>query len=357
MADPLSIPVTPAPEAAAPPSSPDGPADLRLVERDQATQRRSRFAVQSDTNALKQHSKPPEMLVEDFLEKRSLTMLCGSWSTGKTALLMATGMAVGLAEPLAGHFVAQPGRVLFLGFETSAYQYAKQYSRLLKGLGKTTANVDMVFGRGTDLGDANTYDDLLKVIANGEYDLVLLDGLKACCRADENSNTEMDPIMDKLLRIAELDKTVVFTHHTRKLLPDSPASKFDSRGASVISARCDVEWRVELNGHAMTLTCKKGRGAIEENTANRLWMDWDASRITLALDKQAPGLAAALEKDLQVAGASGLLFADLLSVATPLCPGNASKSAIEQRVKRALRSLTAQGKVSHAGQNMPYIWK
>jgi hypothetical protein len=315
--------------------------------------KRGRFLIHSDLEALDLHARLPEMLVEGFLEKNSLTMICGTWATGKTALLMATGMAVGLREPLAGHFGAQQGRVLFVGFETSPYQYTKQYRRLLRGLGRTSAGVDMMFCCGADLRDSGTHRDLLDAV--GDYDLVLLDGLKACSGADENSNTEMDPIMSKLVGIVELGKTLAFTHHTRKLLADQVPSKNDSRGASAIPARCDMEWRVELKGHAMTLTCQKSRGVVDEETAHDLRMDWDADRITLALDPDAGGLAPVLATAIQAAGVGGVPFRTLLALAVPSCRG-AQLGAVEQRVKRAVKTLRAQGKVRHDGQGRPYVW-
>jgi hypothetical protein len=312
-----------------------------------------RFAIHSDLEALSLHSKPPEMLVEGFLEKHSLTMICGTWSTGKTALLMATGMAVGLGEPLAGHFAAQQGRVLFVGFESSPYQYAKQYGRLLRGLGRTSANVDMTFCRGQDLRNGKVYGDLLDAV--GDHDLILLDGLKACSGADENSNTEMDPIMSKLVGIVELGKTLAFTHHTRKLLVGQAPSKNDSRGASVIPARSDMDWRVELKGHAMTLTCQKGRGIVDEGAAHNLWMDWDRDKITLTVDPMAGGLGQVLAPAIQGAGIRGVSFGDLVALAESHSPG-VEPDALEQRVKRVLKTLKLQGKVRHGGQGKPYVW-
>jgi hypothetical protein len=333
------------------------PPDLRVIGTSPPQGNRPPpYLVSRDVEVLERHSQPVEMLIDGLLEKQCLAMICGSWGTGKTCVLMAIGINVSLGTPLAGQLAVKQGRVLFVGFEASPYQYAKQYRKLLKSLGLSTANVDMLMLQGQDLSSGPTWRRLRATVEEGHYDLVLLDGLKALSSADENSNTEMDPLMTRLMSLVEHGRTLVFTHHTGKPKLGVEPSKFDSRGASVIPARCDMEWRVELVGHKMTLTCMKSRGEVEPGATHGLSMNWDRARITLTYGAPEDQLRGELAEALEAAGSQGLKRAALLEVASGK-HGDVKPEALDQRVERALETLKRDGKVTHEGQGKPYVWR
>src|SRR5206468_7554728 len=113
-----------------------GTHDAALVMPELLEEAAKRFEILSDRDMLEQFAQPVTMLIEDLVEMRAVAMLSGSWGTGKTALLMAIGIAVSTGSPLAGRFpVTKSGRVLFIGAERSPRQYWKQYAKLLRGLG------------------------------------------------------------------------------------------------------------------------------------------------------------------------------------------------------------------------------
>lgn len=317
-----------------------------------------RFRILPEAEFLTTYDKPVEMLVEGLIEKCSFTMIVGSWGSGKTAVLMSLGIAVSLERPLAGLFSARRAKVLFCGFETSPYQYRKQFNRLLRGCDLSAAGVDFMLARGADLASGVQWDRFEKRIKEGDYELILLDGLKALSSAEENDNTQMDLMMGRLLSLTDDGKTVVFTHHTHKPSPLVEASKHDARGASAISARCDAQWGItyiESTG-AMALRCQKSRGEVEVGTQHDLSMTHDTYSIRLLPGENANALKTLLAEQLQGAGSSGLKRAKLIDAARGLIR-DLSQEALGQRVDRAMNDLKRQDKVTHEGQGRPFVWK
>lgn len=299
-------------------------------------------------------SSPAEMLVPHFVERGTLTMLSGSWGSGKTATLMSLGIAVANGLEFAERFQTRQGRVLFAGFEANGKAYRKQLGKLLAGLELATSRMDIILPGGQDLSKGAPWQLLLSLVEREGYELLLIDGLKALSSADENSNTEMDPVMARLLTLTDLGATVVFTHHTSKPTRGEAPSKNDSRGASVIPARCDAEWRVahDPKTRALDLTCMKSRGEFEVGLVHGLRMDYDDTSITISPAESANALASALRNAIQDAQ-NGLQMAELLDVAKAASP-EVPEGARKQRVKRALKALGPS--IKHGGQGKPYFW-
>jgi RecA-family ATPase len=335
-----------------PPSPPES-AQARAVERTEALML-SRFPIISDVELLARHSEPPAMLIDPVIERGALTMLSGSWGTGKTALLMSLGLAVSEGGLFAGRFLTAQGKVLLLALEASPYEYSKQLRKLRLGTA-AEASVDVLPLRGVNvLMEGAMLRDRIHM---GGYDLVLVDTLMGIHNEDENSNTAMAKVMDWLLSLNDLGMTVAFTHHTSKPVQGADRDgKYGSRGASVIPSMSDAEWRVSLkDDHDMTIRSEKSRGEIRKGTEHKLRMDWDKSAIAFSYDAGSAGLETILEDALIKAGERGLMKGELIEAAKPYC-GDVNVDAVAQRVERAIKRLRSASKVKHAGQGKPYVW-
>ena len=334
--------------------SPTGP--TALTNSATAAPGRVLFDIVTDTNLLAANDRPPEMLVDGLVEKQSLTMLCGAHGTGKTALLLSIGIAASLGRPLADQFQAKRARAVLVGFEASPYQYAKQLRKLLRGQGLESGGLECMIPRGADLKDDRAWERFAGAIVDRGYELVLIDGLNAMSSAEENSNTEMDPIMSKLVSLVEDARTVVFTHHMSKGGHEHARSaKFGSRGASCIPARCDAEWRVDLDDEKLRLTAAKTRGETRVGYVHNLAYEYDDESITIGLDRFGTSLKDQLAADVQAAGIKGIKRAALLAFAGIHLP-SVPEDALEQRVERIIKSWKRDRLITHEGQGKPYVW-
>jgi hypothetical protein len=159
--------------------------------------------------------KPLVFLVAALLAKGNLAMLGGRAKGGKSWLLLQLAKAIDKALPFLGHETRR-GRVLFIALEDGARRI-QQRLKLLKWQPEQA-----VF-----LFDVAHFDDdgvhgpgvaQIEVLAP-EFDLIIIDTLIATLsgRANENDNTQMATIVNKLAQIAhESDCAVILSHHTGK---------------------------------------------------------------------------------------------------------------------------------------------
>jgi hypothetical protein len=340
-----------------PSSAPPVPQPLPNLLASAASSLDERFPIRSAASFLQDTSQPVEMIVPDFIERGSLTLLTAPPSSGKTAMLMLVAIAVATGSKVADTLEAKKGRVLFAGFEASGYQYGKQFRRILAGQQMETCAVDFACLGGLDLRDEVQWRWLRQKVEDGQYDLVLIDGLRALSTAEENSNTEMDVIMTRLVQLTGFGCTVIVTHHKGK--PGDVfqvESMYDSRGASCIPARCDAVWHVRLDkdSGSLVLKCMKSRGEIEQGHEIGLTMAWDKMTISFAPALQ--GLVEVVARVLRDAGDSGVIRKRVVEAVSSERKAGEKPETFEQRVDRALTALVKTGKVRHGGQGSPYVW-
>jgi len=323
-----------------------------------ATSLPDRFPTLSERDFLAAYARPVQLLIPGLIEAGSLTLFSAPPNNGKTGLLFLCGITVATGKQVAGTFTGKQGKVLFAGFEASGYQYAKHHERLRKGLGLKEIGIDFQIGPGLDLMSKDGWDYFEETVRKGGYDLVLIDGLKAASTAEENSNTEMDKLMTRLLSLTVGGRSVIVSHHMAKPKQDDRDSDGlgASRGASCITARCDAVWHLTLNQQtrAWSLRCRKSRGAIPDRLEHQLRYDWDDSAIRVTNGGSVLGefLCSALAN----AGADGLKRGKLIELAASFKLTGETDDTFGQRVDRELAPLKDSGRVRHDGQGKSYIW-
>lgn len=230
---------------------------------------RQRYNVQSVADVgLGAARKPPE-LFKDFLLQKSIIMISAEPFVGKSMFSLAMLIALDANQPLLKHYSPhQPLRTLFIGQDSPLWDYAEQARKLMVGYKLTptqiqTLSSDLIINEGLSLNDSAMENFLTHWHDQIGFDVLMLDTLAACHAMDENSNTEMNVVMNRLKRFREIfGCTIIFTHHDSKPSKDAERSAvYRPRGASVISGSVDIHVSLKPNRDgSIRLTVPKGRG-------------------------------------------------------------------------------------------------
>lgn len=288
-------------------------------------------------------------------------MVGGEPYTGKTMLTLAMALALDAGKPLLGFEPQERRKVLYIGQDAPTWDYAEQSRKLLMGYELTpqqvdALNTDVCFNQGHDLLDKTFWNFLRDWHAEVGFDVVVFDTLAAMHSADENSNREMNIIMNTLKRIRDaLGVTVIFTHHESKPSDSGRSAVYKARGASVISGSVDIYLSLQamVTGQ-VRLTMPKGRG-IANNKRRVLYTMQDVGsasnpgiQLIAAADNEQ--YIAVVHKLLQQGLTNrGDLIGALLQQFPTLPPGTVGPT-----VDNALLTLRRQNKATKVGRG---VWK
>jgi hypothetical protein len=212
----------------------------------------------------------PPPLFENFLLSKTVSLISAEPGTGKTWLMLEMMLCLELGEPLLGSFAPAKGhhRCLLLGMDSSAWDVAKQFTKLCRGRGLTKEqigafNSDMLLrgdGRFT-LTDKHRLEWLREWIRVTKTDVVLIDTLRAINVGDENNSLQMEALMEAMRSLRDdMGVSVITSHHTRKAQKDFDDDGNDAaRGSGAITGALDFHIRLQRYKRGVLLTMPKGR--------------------------------------------------------------------------------------------------
>jgi len=140
--------------------------------------------------------------------------------------------------------VATQGRALYVDAEMGQEMFARRAWEMTGGRVPPYEYADAL---GADIARAEVVTELARRIDQTEANLVVLDSLKALSPSkDENSNTDMGPVMQSLIRVSrDTRAAIVLIHHNGK------SGSF--RGATVIRDQCDALFSLAKAGAGFKL--------------------------------------------------------------------------------------------------------
>lgn len=180
--------------------------------------------------------RPPAMQIENFLPVGGVMGITAYPGVGKTWLAMELARCIGSGEPFLGRYRTMRGGVLFVGSDSSLYDYARQWTRLTS----TTPDARDVYEpvrflvqstfmfEDTDeirklirthqkfeWGDIRNTDD--GPVREHGFHTIIFDTLSRLTRANQNDNTEMEEVFRNIRWLAEAtDAAIVLLHHNSK---------------------------------------------------------------------------------------------------------------------------------------------
>lgn len=193
------------------------------------------------------------------LYQGSLNILCGKGNAGKTMLAQYLASCACVGVDLLGKYPVSKSRVLHLDLEQSKEQTITRYLRLRNGLNiRSGFNISLsALDRIPVVNSGNyarVYEALVSIFK--DYNLIIIDSLKALTEADENGGN-IEPILKMIKRIAsELGICILIIHHKGKYANGATQS---GRGHSSIYDTVDVQLDLDKNRKGHCLSWAKGR--------------------------------------------------------------------------------------------------
>lgn len=163
---------------------------------------------------------PPRFLVDRVIGAASVAAVQGSEKTGKTWLLLDTGVSVVTGEPLLGLDVPDPGPVIVVLEESGREALHRRLDMLARGRGisaERLREMHLAANLGVRLNDPDWQARLLSAALAIGPRAILLDPFVRLKGADvdESSQREIGPLLDYIVRLRDASgAAVVFVHHT-----------------------------------------------------------------------------------------------------------------------------------------------
>lgn len=204
-----------------------------------------------------------DWLIDGVLEQNTTCTLFGASGSGKSFVALDWACCVATGTDWHGQEV-EPGAAFYIvgegvpGFRRRMHAWEQK-----NGFPVADAPV-YILKSPVQLSDGDNAKDLSEQIArmvkNGQPCLIVIDTLARNFGGDENSNTDVSRLMNKIdthLRIP-FNATVVIVHHSGN------SDKDRARGASALKGAMDHEYRVEKRGDVRVLECTKMKDGPED---------------------------------------------------------------------------------------------
>jgi hypothetical protein len=224
-------------------------------------------------------------IARGYLLRRSVSVVSGPGSAGKSSLMVAWASALAIGSPFHRLKVTARLRVVTYNVEDDSDEQKRRFSATLKKMGLTTEDVRdhlMILGPsrvgtllhtvrdGSLLVNTPVLDKIEAFVQNFAPDVLMLDPFVELHQAEENDNTAIRAVMARFRAMAiEHDMSVVILHHARKGGGSSPGDPDSLRGASSIVGAA----RVALTLSVMSEDEAKGFGISSEKRHNFFRLD------------------------------------------------------------------------------------
>lgn len=209
---------------------------LALAQRDQPTIRQplvERVLRREQLADLPQ----PEPIIDGTLDARTVAVLAGRNSTGKSFLALDWACCIATGHAWQGRRVLLPGRVLYIAAEgahgldqrVSAWEYAWQ--RQVVDLDVLPAPVNLFTGE--------QVPELHQIVTAANYRLVVVDTwARSTVGGQENNNSDSTAAFERVDALRQAGTSVLVVAHT-----DSGDTK--TRGATALDDNCDTLYRLK----------------------------------------------------------------------------------------------------------------
>lgn len=197
---------------------------------------------------------PVEALLDDMINKSSITWLSGKFGTYKTFLALAWACCIATGRDWHGHQVRDPGTVIYVAAEghRGLHGRAQAWERAFND-GELTRRL-IVTPRGLDPRDPQDMAKLTRRILSTDAKLVIFDTLHRCAPGlDENSSSEqgLGSVIKGLQRVKDqTDCSIMMlahTGHSGERARGTSAQEDDADDAYVIQLAGDPEDRSPQN--------------------------------------------------------------------------------------------------------------
>ena len=285
----------------------------------------------------------PEPIIEDTLDARTVAVLAGRNSTGKSFLALDWSCSIATGKAWQGRPVHLPGRVLYIAAEgahgldqrVSAWEHAWQ--RQVEALDVLPLPVNLFTG--------TRFGELRRLVVEADYRLVVLDTwARSTVGGQENNNSDSTAAFERVDQLRQTGTSVLVVAHT-----DAGDNK--TRGATALDDNADTVYRMKGDPALLELRRDKRKDGPRD--------DFHQLRLKAVLD------SCVLENVRGQDHALNGRAEDLLSVFRECFADNGCSKAELRNVAgqapatfaRSLKSLVQRGVLLNAGSDQRPFYK
>ena len=210
----------------------------------------------------------PEPIIEDTLDARTVALLSGRNSTGKSFLALDWSCCIATGRPWQGRPIFASGPVLYVAAEgahglhqrVTAWEYAWHHQ----------ADALDVLPLPVNLFTGDRFDELRAVVVARQYRLVVVDTwARSTVGAQENNNSDSTAAFERVDALRQTGTTALIVAHT-----DAGDNK--TRGATALDDNADTLYRIKGDPLLLELRREKRKDGPRD--------DYHQLRLTPVLD-------------------------------------------------------------------------
>jgi archaellum biogenesis ATPase FlaH len=188
--------------------------DIVFDEDDTEINSSNRLSISTWKDFIGRSYADPKWVVREMIPEKGLVAIAGSPESCKSFFSVYLAVKISQGLPILDKYETTKARVLLIDQESIPSWLQKRFTELSK---KDDLPIFIFDNERThlNLSDDDVFDELLNFIKSNSIGLVIIDTLRMAHSNDENSSTDMKPIVERLKKLTSYC-SVLFIHHHRK---------------------------------------------------------------------------------------------------------------------------------------------
>lgn len=179
---------------------------------------KTRFKLESAATLLAKPDPKLEWLIDNIWVDKSRGLIAGNPGVGKTWIALDMLISVASGQLCLGKYPTKQGNVLLVEEEASEFNLSRRLHAMARARGLKDTDLSNLFHLTRQFAKMPADSlELFHLIMDNDIRLVVFDSLRRFHNADENSSSEMQPVLDAFARLnAATEASIVLIHHLSK---------------------------------------------------------------------------------------------------------------------------------------------
>ena len=203
-----------------------------------------------------------QWLVENLITRGGMHFITAPPGGGKSWIAVDLVRACNEGSMWMGCLPVTKCNILYINEEMGVGRFFQRFFKLSPG---ACENVHIMQKQMVKLDNAEHMADIVQYVKDHDISIVILDTFVRVHGYDENSNTDMAKLYDRMKGINESGAAIIALHHHKKGIHAGPVAHEAMRGAGEIAAQADLVATVENKDGIYTLKTTKQRHIGEED--------------------------------------------------------------------------------------------
>ena len=203
-----------------------------------------------------------QWLVENLITRGGMHFITAPPGGGKSWIAVDLVRACNDGSNWMGCLPVTKCNILYINEEMGIGRFFQRFFKLSPG---ACENVHIMQKQMVKLDNAEHMADIVQYVKDHDIAIVILDTFVRVHGYDENSNTDMAKLYDRMKGINESGAAIIALHHHKKGIHAGPVAHEAMRGAGEIAAQADLVATVENKDGIYTMKTTKQRHIGEED--------------------------------------------------------------------------------------------